>query len=61
MINGSYADSSLIEGDYIHGGDAIHVNNGQSLPDTASYAEFYDGILVIGGNAPAGVGGKQWQ
>ena len=57
-MNGSYADTSFIEGGCEDGGEAIHVNNGQSSPETASYAEFYDGIYVIGGDAPGGVGGK---
>lgn len=57
-VNGSYANTSFLEGDYENGGEAIHVNNGQSSPETASYAEFYDGIRVMGGDAPAGVGGN---
>ena len=60
VVNGSYADISLLDGDsIIDGGDAIHVNNGQSSPETASYAEFDAGIYVIGGDAPGGVGGKK--
>lgn len=58
VVNGSFADISLLEGECIDGGDAIHVNNGQSSPETASHAEFYDGIYVIGGDAPGGVGGN---
>ena len=57
-VNGSYADSSFIEGEYEDGGEGIHLNNGQSTTDTASYAEFYDGMFVVGGDAPCGVGGK---
>lgn len=57
-VNGSYADASFIEGEYEDGGDAIHLNNGQSGPETASKAEFYDGVHVIGGDAPVGVGGE---
>lgn len=57
-MNGSYADTSFLEGDYEDGGEAINLNNGQSSPDTASYAEFYDDIRVIGGDAPGGVGGN---
>ena len=57
-VNGSYADSSFVEGEYEDGGEAIHVNNGQSSPETASKAEFYDGIYVIGGDAPVGIGGN---
>lgn len=34
------------------------MNNGQSSPETASKAEFYDGIYVIGGDAPVGIGGN---
>lgn len=37
-VNGSYADPSYLEGDYEDGGEAIHVNNGQSGPETARYA-----------------------
>lgn len=58
FVNGSYADTSLLEGECVDGGEAIHVNNGQSGTETASYAEFYDGIHVIGGDAPDGVGGN---
>ena len=54
-MNGSYAE---LDSECTDGGDAIHVNNGQSSPETASYAEFYDGMYVIGGDAPGGVGGK---
>jgi len=57
-VNGSYADTSFIEGDYEDGGEGIHVNNGQSSPETASRAEFYEGIQVLGGDAPSGVGGN---
>ena len=59
-MNGSYADTSFIEGDHEDGGDGIHVINSQSQssPETASRAEFYDGIYVIGGDAPIGVGGE---
>ena len=53
-VNGSFAEGNYEEG----GGDAIHINNGQSSPDTASHAEFYDGITVSGGAAPSGVGGN---
>ena len=31
---------------------------GQSSPDTASFGYFYDGISVVGGDAPKGVGGN---
>eukprot|EP00571_Detonula_confervacea_P012972 CAMPEP_0172305388 /NCGR_PEP_ID=MMETSP1058-20130122/6691_1 /TAXON_ID=83371 /ORGANISM="Detonula confervacea, Strain CCMP 353" /LENGTH=1217 /DNA_ID=CAMNT_0013016979 /DNA_START=73 /DNA_END=3723 /DNA_ORIENTATION=+ len=58
FVNGSYADTSFLEGEYEDGGEGIHVNNGQSSPETASYAEFYDDIYVIGGDAPNGVGGN---
>ena len=57
-LNGSYADPSFLEGDYEDGGEGIHVNNGQSSSETASRAEFYDGINVIGGDAPVGIGGN---
>jgi len=57
-VTGSYADPSLIEGEHVDGGEAIHLNNGQSSPKTASHAEFYDGIQVIGGDAPSGFGGN---
>ena len=56
-VLGSYADTSYVEGDYENGGDAIHLNNGQSGPDTGSTGEFRSGINVMGGNAPGGVGG----
>ena len=56
-LMGSYADLSLLEGECIDGGDAIHVLNGQSSPETASRAEFYDDVTVIGGDAPGGIGG----
>lgn len=56
-VNGSYADTSFLEGDYEDGGEGIHMNNGQSNPETASQAEFYQGIKVFGGDAPGGVGG----
>lgn len=58
VVNGSYADTAFIEGDYEDGGEGIHVNNGQSSPETASRAEFYEGIQVLGGDAPSGVGGN---
>jgi hypothetical protein len=57
-VNGSFADPSYLEGSYENGGEAIQVNNGQSGPETASYSEFYDGVHVIGGGAPNGVGGN---
>ncbi|EJK47381.1 hypothetical protein THAOC_33900, partial [Thalassiosira oceanica] len=56
-VLGSYADTSYVEGDYENGGDAIHLNNGQSGSDTGSTGEFRAGINVMGGNAPGGVGG----
>ena len=58
-MNGSYADDAFLEGEYEHGGEGIHVNNGQASPETASYAEFYDGMFIIGGDAPCGAGGEQ--
>ena len=36
------------------GGDAVHLNNGQSNALTAGFGEFFDGIKVIGGNGPTG-------
>ena len=57
-MNGSYADTSFSEGDNDNGGEAIHVNNGQYSPETAISTEFYEGIHVIGGDAPCGVGGE---
>ena len=57
-MNGSFADTAFIEGDNEDGGEGIHVNNGQSSPDTASRAEFYEEIQVLGGDAPSGVGGN---
>ncbi len=58
-VNGSYAEGGYEGG----GGEAIQLNNGQSTVETASYAEFYDGINVIGGNAPGpdGIGGNALQ
>lgn len=54
-VNGSYATPNYELGE---GGEAIHLLNGQSSADTASYAEFYDGVYVIGGDAPDGIGGN---
>lgn len=53
-VYGSVAGPEFEDG----GGEAIHVFNGQSSAKTASRAEFYDGILVIGGDAPQGIGGN---
>lgn len=53
VVTGSFAREDYEEG----GGEAIQLNNGQSSTETASYAEFYDGITVIGGDAPGGIGG----
>ena len=39
------------------GGIAIQLNNGQSTSETAGYAEFYEGVKVIGGDATDGNGG----
>eukprot|EP00956_Cyclotella_meneghiniana_P008744 scaffold11945_cov59-Cyclotella_meneghiniana.AAC.5 len=36
------------------GGDAIHLNNGQSNKLTAGFGEFFDDIRVIGGNGRTG-------
>ncbi|KAL7546334.1 hypothetical protein ACHAWF_009662 [Thalassiosira exigua] len=41
-----------------HGGEAVEIYNGQSGPETASIAYFYDGTEVIGGDATIGVGGN---
>ncbi|KAL7552072.1 hypothetical protein ACHAWF_015324, partial [Thalassiosira exigua] len=56
-VNGSYADPAFLEGDCENGGDAIHINNGQNGPETASKARFHSGVHVIGGDAPEGLGG----
>lgn len=40
-----------------NGGEAVQLNNGQSSTDTAGYAEFYDGVKIVGGDAIDGVGG----
>jgi len=55
---GGSVTGSLATGDNIDGGEAIEMYNGQYSPKTASYAYFYDGINVIGGDAPNGVGGN---
>ena len=39
------------------GGVAIQLNNGQSTSETAGYAEFYEGVKVVGGDATDGTGG----
>lgn len=57
-INGSYADPALLEGEYENGGDGLHINNGQSSELTGSKGSFYDGVVIVGGNAPIGVGGN---
>lgn len=57
-VNGSYADSSLLEGEYVNGGDALHINNGQATEQTGSKGAFYGNVTIIGGNAPLGVGGN---
>jgi len=59
FVNGSYAGRGYEGG----GGEAIQLSNGQSTVETASYAEFYDGINVIGGDAPGpdGMGGNALQ
>lgn len=56
LVVGSHA--STTGGDNSDGEEAIEMFNGQSTPKTASVAYFYDGINVIGGDAPNGVGGK---
>ena len=43
--------------DHTHGGDGIHLNNGQSGPGTGSRGQFYDGATVKGGDSRDGVGG----
>jgi hypothetical protein len=57
-INGSYADPSFLEGEYANGGDGLHINNGQSSNASGSKGSFYDGVAILGGDAPAGVGGN---
>ncbi|KAL7524963.1 hypothetical protein ACHAXR_000795 [Thalassiosira sp. AJA248-18] len=54
---GSIAGSRATEED-THGGEAVEMYNGQYSPETASYAYFYDGITVIGGDSSDGVGGN---
>ncbi|KAL7510155.1 hypothetical protein ACHAXN_007239 [Cyclotella atomus] len=41
----------------VDGGTAIQLNNGQSSSATAGYAQFYDGVQVVGGDASSGIGG----
>ncbi len=53
VVNGSFAEKGYPDG----GGEGIHLFNGQSSVATASYAEFYDGFSVHGGDAPDGIGG----
>mmetsp|Transcript_11177 Transcript_11177/g.21725 ORF Transcript_11177/g.21725 Transcript_11177/m.21725 type:complete len:346 (+) Transcript_11177:137-1174(+) len=53
VVNGSYAETGYADG----GGEGIHLFNGQSSVATASYAEFYRGFSVHGGDAPDGIGG----
>lgn len=56
---GGSVTGSLATRDDTDGGEAIEIYNGQSSPETASYAHFYDGINVIGGDAQAnGAGGS---
>eukprot|EP00985_Skeletonema_marinoi_P017904 scaffold9914_cov142-Skeletonema_marinoi.AAC.1 len=57
-INGSYADPSFLEGEYADGGDGLHINNGQSSDVTGSKGSFFDGVVIVGGDAPIGVGGN---
>lgn len=58
-INGSYADPlAFLEGENENGGDGLHINNGQSSDVTGSKGAFYDGVSILGGGAPAGVGGN---
>lgn len=55
---GGSVTGSLATGDNTDGGEAIEMYNGQYSPKTASFGYFYDGINVIGGDAPIGVGGN---
>ena len=53
------ASSGIVQGsdcndDFDSGGEGIQVNNGQSSPETAGYAEFYEGIKVMGGKGLIG-------
>ena len=55
---GSVTGSLATTDSNFNGGEAIEMYNGQSSPDTASVGYFYDGISVVGGDAPNGVGGN---
>ena len=57
-INGSYADPSFLEGENENGGDGVHINNGQASDETGSKGMFYNGVAILGGDAPVGVGGN---
>lgn len=53
------ASSGLVQGsdcndDFDSGGEGIQLNNGQSSPETAGYAEFYEGVKVKGGKGRIG-------